>query len=300
MIFHKDYKEHESLRLDQAIRNFLVGSTCTILFLITALVTLPLDVASSGFLVDHVLRLQSITTGSPTIALSQYTILEDISWEGAIFGLSLFLGQILFLHKLAASGKWTNRHETFPKLFFAYLGTLFSGRRWTEPVNSEKGSFLVMFLVLATIDTLSGTMVRGWFGALGWQQLFGAFLFNIFFFTILSEMLLFQAAVWGLNAWANFIFVMLGFVSPALQRGFANLAHSSIDIGLPSDGYMGNSRNGNHKQSQSNSRKNRRGRDGKERIPHSGGAHAHQQRKRESDDLPEELQELRRMMEGSR
>ena len=278
MILHKDYKEHESLRIDQAISNLLVAVICTILFGLTIMFTVPMDVASSGHIIDHTLRLQSITTGSPQIPLSQYTILADISWEGAIFGISLFLGQLLFLHKLAAAGKWTQKYDTFPKFAFGFLGTLFSGRKWNENVNSEKLSFLVMFILLATIDTVSGTLVRGWFGALGWGQLFGAFAFNIFFFTIMSEMFVFRCATWGLNAWANFIFVVLGFLSPALQKGFASWAHSSIDIGLPTAGPPRNNQHAND----NNKSKNRQ--------PHSnGGAQNHRQRKRDRGEIPPDL-----------
>jgi hypothetical protein len=295
MFVNKKYKDHESIRVEEVFINAIITILCVALFLMSALYIWPGDIVTSGLWWDNTLKLQPITTSSPTIPLAQYSVFLDVSFEGLVFAISLSFLQILFLYKTVTCGPWSQNYETTMQIVWGWLKATFSGNRWKEKINTEKMGYFSIFLVGMAIDVATDSLYRGSYGALGFWHFMGAVMVSLIFFNLLSEFLLTKMLVWSVNYGANTFYVLLGLISLSLQNGFKNMAHSSIDIGLPTDG--SGSSNGNSKQSQPNSRKNRRGRDGKERIPHSGGAHAHQQRNRENSDLPEEFL---RMMEESR
>jgi hypothetical protein len=292
----KGYKPHESPRVEQLLTDLIVGVISTGLFFISLFYLVPSDLATTALWYES-LNFQPVIIGqTPMIRFSHWSMFPDISLQATLVAVTISGLQIFLLFKAQTSGNWSGSHDTFLSLFSNWFKTTFSGKRFSaNGFNYTKMSWLIMAILVAVIDCLTDGLYKSFGGMYGVGHFLSAVLFSLVFYTILSEYILVVSFKTALQHFLNVVFVLTGFISPALQQGLKSMAHSSIDIGLPTDG--SGSSNSNHKQSQPNSRKNRRGRDGKERIPHSGGAHAHQQRNRENSDLPEEFL---RMMEESR
>jgi hypothetical protein len=298
MFVNKKYKDHESNRVEELMTNVIIAVLAASLLVLSVLYIWPSDVMTSAYFFDHSLRLQPITTDVPTVPISQYSIFLDATFEALIFGITLSGIQILFLYKSVVSGRWSPNYETTLQFVLGWLKTMFTGKRWNEKINTEKLTYFSVFFIAMIIDVATDSLYRSMWGTFGFWHFMGALFVSVTYYNLLSEYLMVKMCVFVVNYGANTVYILLGLVSSDLQEWLRDkVLHSNIDIGAPTASTNGSSSNGNSKQTQSNSRKKRRGRDGKERVPHSGGVHAHQQRNRENSDLPEEFL---RMMEDSR
>ena len=243
MVAAREYNNHRSWRLDQVLTDMLIGVVGGVLVIISVRYLTPSDIFTTSAWVDSLGFNEVIQNDDQLNVLLSIFGVEGLSFGASIVGIGLWLSIIFFIYSFQTAGKWSKECENLGQLMSAKYTSLITQKplKLTD-FNHEKMMYFVLAISLSFVDILTDAAWKSNMAVYGNTHFLYAAAYSFVVYNLASEWFIIVVGKEVIQRIVHLLYGLVALISPDIAYAVKRMAHSSIDVNAPTDGYRPSAR----------------------------------------------------------